>query len=141
MIRFLEYMIFFKTDLDEMCSEAKMSEEKAQRSMIDAARLADELRVEQETAMVMERDRKLLEAQVKDVTNRLDEAEQNALKGGKKAMSKLETRIRELESEMDAEVRRMNDAQKNLRKSERRVNELTYQQDEDRKNHERMQVR
>ena len=30
-----------------MMSEAKMSEEKAQRSMIDAARLADELRGEQ----------------------------------------------------------------------------------------------
>merc|ERR1712079_720754 len=35
-------------DLDEMTSEAKMSEEKAQRSMIDAARLAEELRAEQE---------------------------------------------------------------------------------------------
>ena len=50
-------------------------------------------------------------------------------------------RIRELESDLDAENRRMQDAQKNLRKSERRIKELTYQQDEDRKNHERMQVR
>jgi len=132
-------MVNLNNDLDEMCAEAKMSEDKAQMAMIDAARLADELRVEQETAMVFERDRKLMECQVKDVSCRLDEAEQNALKGGKKAMSKMETRIRELESEMDAESRRMNDAQKNLRKSERRVNELTYQQDEDRKNHERMQ--
>ncbi len=116
-----------------------MSEEKAQRAMIDAARLADELRAEQEAAMMLERDRKLLEAQVKDANARLDEVEQNALKGGKKAMSKMETRIRELESEMDAENRRCADAQKNLRKSERRIKELTYQQDEDRKNHERMQ--
>merc|ERR1739846_250736 len=53
-------------DLDEMASEAHMSEEKAQRAMIDAARLADELRAEQEAAMILERDRKLLEAQVKD---------------------------------------------------------------------------
>merc|ERR1711973_716792 len=112
-----------------------MSEEKAQRAMIDAARLADELRAEQEAAMILERDRKLLEAQVKDANVRLDEAEQNALKGGKKAMAKMETRIRELESEN----RRCADAQKNLRKSERRIKELSYQQDEDRKNHERMQ--
>merc|ERR1712058_161811 len=62
-----------------------------------------------------------------------------ALKGGKKAMNKMETRIRELESELDAENRRCADAQKNLRKSERRIKELTYQQDEDGKNHERMQ--
>merc|ERR1712179_549567 len=112
---------------------------KAQRAMIDAARLADELRAEQDIAMALERDKKLLEAQVKDASNRVDEAEQNALKGGKKAIAKMETRVRELESELDAESRRNNDAQKNLRKSERHIKELTYQQDEDRKNHERMQ--
>merc|ERR1719239_1115347 len=89
-------------DLDEMTAEAHLSEEKAQRAMIDAARLADELRMEQEVAMALERDKKLLEAQVKDAQNRCDEAEQNALKGGKKAMAKMETRVRELESEMDA---------------------------------------
>merc|ERR1712212_1110058 len=126
-------------DLDEMVAEAGMSEDKAQRAMIDAARLADELRMEQEVAMALERDKKLLEAQVKDAQNRCDEAEQNALKGGKKAMAKMETRVRELESEMDAENRRCTDAQKNLRRSERHIKELTYQQDEDRKNHERMQ--
>ena len=47
--------------------------------------------------------------------------EQNALKGGKKAMAKMETRVRELESEMDAENRRCTDAQKNLRRSERHI--------------------
>merc|ERR1739838_8934 len=96
--------------------------------------------VEQETAMMLERDKKLLEAQVKDAQNRLDEAEQNALKGGKKAIAKMDTRIRELESETDAENRRCADAQKNLRKSERHIKELTYTQDEDRKNQERMQA-
>merc|ERR1711902_473786 len=104
------------------------------------ARLADELRAEQEAAMMLERDKKLLEAQVKDAQNRVDEAEQNALKGGKKALAKMETRIRELESEFDAENRRLGDASKNLRKSERRVKELTYTQEEDRKNNERMQA-
>merc|ERR1712106_331069 len=99
-----------------------------------------ELRLEQETAMMLERDKKLLEAQVKDAQNRLDEAEQNALKGGKKAIAKMDTRIREPESEYDAESRRCADAQKNLRKSERHIKELTYTQDEDRKNAERMQA-
>merc|ERR1712184_224868 len=99
-------------DLDEMASEAKMSEDKAQHAMIDAARLAEELRAEQETAMMLERDKKLLEAQVKDAQARMDEAEQTALKGGKKAISKMETRIRE----------------------------LSYTIDEDKKNQERMQA-
>merc|ERR1712193_389905 len=127
-------------DLDEMASEAHLSEEKAKKAMVDAARLADELRAEQEISQAIERDRKLLEVQVKDMQQRLDEAETNALKGGKKAMNKMETRIRELESEVDAENRRFGDAAKNLRKSERRIKEMTYAADEDRKNHERMQA-
>merc|ERR1711948_51904 len=126
-------------DLDEMANEALLSEEKAKKAMVDAARLADELRTEQELAQVFERDRKLYECQVKDMQTRLDEAETNALKGGKKAMNKMETRIRELESEVDAESRRSGDAQKNLRKSERRIKEMTYAADEDRKNQDRMQ--
>merc|ERR1712213_161727 len=127
-------------DLDEMASEAHPSDDKAKKAMVDASRLADELRVEQEVAQVYQRDRKLLEVQVKDMQQRLDEAETNALKGGKKAMNKMDTRIRELESEVDAENRRYADAAKNLRKSERRIKELTYAADEDRKNQERMQA-
>ncbi len=107
--------------------------------MVDAARLADELRGEQELAQALERDRKVLEAQVKDLHCRCDEVEQNALKNGKKAMNKMETRIRELESEMASENRRFADAQKSLRKSERRIKDLTFAADEDRKNAERMQ--
>merc|ERR1719400_1303659 len=61
------------------------------------------------------------------------------LREGKKAMNKMESRIRELQSEMDAEQRRFADSQKNLRRSERTIKELTYASDEDRKNHERMQ--
>merc|ERR1712212_873936 len=127
-------------DLDEMASEAHLSDAKATKAMVDAARLADELRMEQEVALGYERDRKLFECQVKDVQQRLDEAETNALKGGKKAMNKMETRIRELESEVDAEARRQADTLKNLRRSERRIKELTFAADEDRKNHERMQA-
>merc|ERR1712024_249357 len=132
-------MSTLQADCDEMASEASLSEEKAQRAMIDAARLAVELRAEQDMAQSLEREKKLLEAQVKDMQARVDDAQTNALKGGKKAMTRMDTRIRELESELDAENRRGADSQKNLRKSERKIKELTYQQDEDRKNHQRMQ--
>merc|ERR1712048_697616 len=126
-------------DLDEMVGEAKISEAKAVKAMTDAAPLAEELRAEQDVAAGFERERKLLECQVKDCQTRLDDAEANALKGGKKAMNKMETGIRELESEVDAEQRRMGDATKNLRKSERRIKEMSYAADEDRKNQDRMQ--
>merc|ERR1712180_12283 len=127
-------------DMDEMTSEARLCDDKASKAMVDAARLADELRAEQEAALGLERNRKLQECQVKDLQGKLDEAYMNALKGGKKAMNKLETRIRELQSELEAENRRMAEGQKNMRKSERHIKELQFASDEDRKNHERMQT-
>ena len=123
-----------------MTHEANVCHEKATKAMVDAARMADELRQEQSVAQAGEKERKLLECQVKDTQTRLDEAETNALKGGRKAMNKMETRVRELESELSAEHRRSGDAMKNLHKSERKIKELTYQSDEDRRNHERMQA-
>merc|ERR1712014_568955 len=50
-----------------------------------------------------------------------------------------ETRIRELESDLDAEGRRNADVAKNLR-NERTIKELVFAADEDKKNHERMQA-
>jgi len=126
-------------DLDEMLNEAKNSEEKAKKAMVDAARLADELRAEQEHAQTQEKMRKALEVTVKELQVRLEEAEGNALKATKKTIAKLEGRVRELETQLDDEARRHADAQKNLRKCERRIKELTFQSDEDKKNHERMQ--
>lgn len=117
----------FQSDLDELLNEAKNSEEKAKKAMVDAARLADELRAEQDHAQTQEKLRKALETQIKELQVRLDEAEANALKGGKKAIQKLEQRVRELENELDGEQRRHADAQKNLRKSERRIKELSFQ--------------
>jgi len=126
-------------DLDDMLNEAKNSEEKAKKAMVDAARLADELRAEQEHAQTQEKMRKGLEISVKELRVRLEESEGVAVKTGKKALGKLEGRVRELEGQLDDEARRHSDAQKNLRKCERKIKELTFQSDEDKKNHERMQ--
>merc|ERR1712098_762444 len=69
-------------DLDEMVSEAHMSEEKAQRAMIDAARLADELRAEQdEDRKNHERMQGLidqLQGKVKSYKKQIEEAEEIA---------------------------------------------------------------
>lgn len=61
------------------------------------------------------------------------------MKGGKKALAKLEQRVRELEAELDAEQRRHGETQKNYRKIDRRLKEVSLQADEDKKNHDRMQ--
>lgn len=75
----------------------KNADERCKKAMADAARLAEELRAEQEHAQHNDRLRKGLEIQLKEMQVRLDEAEAAALKGGKKIISKLEERIRSLE--------------------------------------------
>ena len=47
--------------------------------------------------------------------------------------------VRELEGELDSEQRRHAETQKNMRKADRRLKELSFQADEDRKNQERLQ--
>merc|ERR1712141_278342 len=49
-----------------------------------------------------------------------------------------EQRVRELEVELDNEQRRHSDSAKGLRKQDRRLKELAFQSDEDRKNQERL---
>ena len=87
-------------EIDDLLREAKNNEEKAKKAMIDAARLADELRLEQECAQGSERSRRALEYQVKDMQTKLDEAEQLAMKGGRKVVQRLEQRVRELETQV-----------------------------------------
>merc|ERR1712179_91537 len=132
-------MATLHADLDVMTSEAALCDEKAGKAMVDAAKLAAELGAEQEASMALSKNHKLADIQVKDMQTKLDEADMNALKGGKKAMNKLESRIRELQSELEAESRRHAEGQRNLNKSERHIQELTFSSTEDRKNHERMQ--
>uniref|UniRef100_A0A8B9TSG2 Myosin motor domain-containing protein n=1 Tax=Anas platyrhynchos TaxID=8839 RepID=A0A8B9TSG2_ANAPL len=126
-------------EMEETIQEARNAEEKAKKAITDAAMMAEELKKEQDTSAHLERMKKNLDVTVKDLQHRLDEAEQLALKGGKKQLQKLEARVRELEGEVDAEQKRSAEAVKGVRKYERRVKELTYQSEEDRKNILRLQ--
>ncbi|XP_061545097.1 myosin heavy chain, fast skeletal muscle-like [Phycodurus eques] len=126
-------------EVEDAVQESRNAEEKAKKAITDAAMMAEELKKEQDTSSHLERMKKNLEVTVKDLQHRLDEAETLALKGGKKQLQKLEARVRELESEVDAEQRRGAEAVKGVRKYERRVKELTYQTEEDRKNIHRLQ--
>merc|ERR1712038_1593504 len=54
-----------------------------------------------------------------DLQVQLDDAEQNAIKWGRKMAAKLENRIKDLEAELDGEQRRLGDATKNYKKAEK----------------------
>uniref|UniRef100_A0A8C4XAJ4 Myosin-7 n=1 Tax=Erpetoichthys calabaricus TaxID=27687 RepID=A0A8C4XAJ4_ERPCA len=128
-----------QTEVEEAVQECRNAEEKAKKAITDAAMMAEELKKEQDTSAHLERMKKNMEQTIKDLQHRLDEAEQIAMKGGKKQLQKLEARVRELENELEAEQRKSIEAVKGARKYERRIKELTYQTEEDRKNMARLQ--
>merc|ERR1712088_888613 len=127
-----------QAEIDDMIHQAKNSEEKAKKAMVDAARLADELRAEQDHSASQEKAKKALEAQISELHQRLEEANDIAAKGGRNAIAKMEARIRELEAELGSAQGRTSDTYKSYQKAERRYKELQFQQDEEHKNQERM---
>uniref|UniRef100_A0A7N6BSV6 Myosin, heavy chain b n=1 Tax=Anabas testudineus TaxID=64144 RepID=A0A7N6BSV6_ANATE len=132
-------LVQIQGEVEDSVQEARNAEEKAKKAITDAAMMAEELKKEQDTSAHLERMKKNLEVTVKDLQHRLDEAENLAMKGGKKQLQKLEARVRELESEVESEQKRGAEAVKGVRKYERRVKELTYQTEEDKKNIARLQ--
>merc|ERR1712029_291711 len=124
-------------EIDDMLSQAKNSEEKAKRAMVDAARLADELRAEQDHSSGQDKAKRALETQITELEMRLSEANEVASKGGRTAMAKLEN-IRELEIELGTVQSKTSETYKGFQKAERRIKELQFQQDEDHKNQDRM---
>ncbi|XP_030588782.1 myosin-7B-like [Archocentrus centrarchus] len=126
-------------EVDEAMQESRSAEEKAKKAITDAAVMAEELKKEQDSSTILERMKKNMESTVKELQVKLDETEQMALKGGKKQLHKLETRVRELQTELMLEQKKSEEYQKGVRRYERRVKELTYQSEEDKKTLLRMQ--
>merc|ERR1719239_2050960 len=90
-----------QAEVDAMLGAAKNAEEKSKKAMVDAARLADELRAEQDHASAQASSKQSLNNQFGQLEARLADAENAAARGGKAAMAKLENKIRELEAEQD----------------------------------------
>merc|ERR1739846_204168 len=106
-------------EIDDMLHSAKNSEEKAKKAMVDAARLADELRAEQDHTDQQVKGKRALEAQLGEMEQRLAEASDSAMRGGRNAMAKLEGRIRELETELGSVQSHTGDNLKGHQKAER----------------------
>jgi myosin heavy chain 6/7 len=127
-----------QAEIDSMLSIAKNAEEKSKKAMVDAARLADELRAEQDHATNQANAKRSLENQFADLEGRYSDAQASAMKGGKAAMAKLENRIRDLESELGSLQSRTSESMKAYQRAERKTKELAFAQDEDKKNQDQM---
>merc|ERR1719393_1061903 len=72
-----------QAEIDSLLQAAKNSEEKSKRAMVDAARLADELRAEQDHTNSESRAKRSLETQLSEMETRLADAEEAAIRSGK----------------------------------------------------------
>merc|ERR1719223_630074 len=127
-----------QAEIDDMLHSAKNSEEKAKKAMVDAARLADEPRAGQDHVTQQANAKKAIESQLGDMESRLNDANEHAMRGGRQAMAKLESRVRALELELGAVQSRTSESAKAHQKAERKIKELAFANDEDRKNQDQL---
>jgi chromosome segregation ATPase len=120
-------------DYDELSKELRMADDRFQKATGELKHTVDILHDEQERIVKIESIKKSLEVEVRNLTIRLEEVEANALIGGKRIISKLEARVRDIELELDEEKRRHAETVKILRKKERQVKEILIAAEEDRK--------
>merc|ERR1712055_624673 len=101
-----------QAEVDAMLGAAKNAEEKSKKAMVDAARLADELRAEQDHASAQASSKQSLNNQFGQLEARLADAENAAARAGKAA--------------------------KAYQRAERKCKELVFSSGEDKKNQDRM---
>ncbi|XP_035228126.1 paramyosin-like isoform X1 [Stegodyphus dumicola] len=120
-------------DYEEISKELRVSDERYNRVVVELKSTKDLLVEEQERIVKIESIKKSLEVEVRNLQIRIEEVETNALAGGRRVISKLESRIRDIELELDEEKKRHAETQKMMRKKEHRVKELLLQTEEDHK--------
>merc|ERR1712080_102499 len=129
-----------QAEVDAMLGAAKNAEEKSKKAMVDAARLADELRAEQDHASSQASSKQSLNNQLGQLEARLADAENAAAKGGKAAMAKLENKVHELEAELAGTQARTGEAAKAYQRAERKCKELVFSSGEDKKKTYKQQI-
>ena len=87
-------------ETDATLMDAKNAEEKWKKAMMDASRLADELRGQQDHTTTQLAQKRSAEASLTESESGLASGEAAAMKGGKSVLARLEQRVRELEAEL-----------------------------------------
>merc|ERR1712165_584129 len=127
-----------QADLDNLLGNSKAAEEKAKKAMVDAGRLADELRAEQDHYTAQEKAVKTTGKVLDDLSHRAEDASIQATLGAQQLPVKLEGRAREIELELTRTVQTTAEFHKTITKGERRVKELMFQTDENKNNQDRI---
>merc|ERR1719318_1642894 len=106
--------------------------------MVDAGRLADELRSEQDHANAQEKAKRTIEVSLCEMQKKAEETSFAIAKGAAQIPAKLEERVHNIELELNRTIQTTDEVHKTITKGERKVKELLFQQEENKKNHDRI---
>ena len=127
-----------QADLDNLLAACKNSEEKAKRAMVDAGRLADELRSEQDHTAAQEKATRTTEVCLTEIQKKAEEASFAIARGATQIPAKLDAKVGDLELELNKTIQQTDEVHKTITKGERKVKELLFQQEENKKNQDRI---
>ncbi|CAJ0577986.1 unnamed protein product, partial [Mesorhabditis spiculigera] len=127
-----------QTDLDESLQGLKTSSEKWKKAEQEMGRLEEELKREQGRGRDIEMTKGRLMEQLNQFKAKLENAEGESLRAGKKAVGRMEQKVHELEADLDVEQRKTREVLQRQGAADRRVRELLFQVEEDKKNFERL---
>merc|ERR1712203_324486 len=111
---------------------------KAKKAMVDAGRLADELRSEQDHAAAQDKAARTTEVSLAEMQNKAEQASFAIARGAAQIPAKLEDRAHNIEMELNRTIQHTDEVHKTITKGERRVKELLFQQEENKKNQDRI---
>ena len=121
-------------EMEDVMVQARNSEEKAKKGLMDASRLADELQTEQTHLTSQEMNKRSLENQLQDLQLKCQESSEAAARNSKAFLAKLEKKVYDLEIELGVSQSKTSENIKLFQKSERKIKELEFQQEEEKKN-------
>merc|ERR1712079_703068 len=124
-------------EIDDVLFQAKNADEATKRAIVDADRLANELKAEQVHSHKQTMAKRALGNKIAEVGVNLGEANDVAAAAGRSAMAKLESRISNLEIELGTIQTKTGDTHKAFQKADRHIKELQFQGVHDAKLHAR----
>lgn len=122
------------SDYENVSKELRIVEERYSKASIEIKRVSELLHEESERYIKIESIKNSLSIEVKNLSIRIEESEANNMASIQRMVSKLESRVHELEMHLEEERRLHSQTVSILKKKERNIKELVMQCEEDHKN-------
>lgn len=126
-------MARLEEELEEHQSHAEATEERYKKAMAQVDQMQSEIFNERVNLQKSETQRVALEKQVKEMRDKLAEMEKDGGRKAKAQLLTLESRVRSLEEQLDAETKEKQTLNKNVRRFEKKIKEMLVQMEEERR--------